>query len=179
MSITIVRREETKQSGKSATENFKNKVSETDVLKGQMESLAEMFAKNPTDNFTIAENPTTEVYQGDIIIWAKGTDMYNKYISTFKERGKAQNNNLQKGSATTGNHEVCFMHGSNSSIIDGTITLIGIGRGGREVEYDAKLVTTDKPFTVYHKEHGNVTMTAGVYLCSVQMDGKSLRRVQD
>ena len=183
MSITVVRKEETQQSGKSAVQHFEDVASKEKELKAKMSILAELFAKKPTDNFTVAVPPYDKddfINQGDIMIFPEGTEMYDMYIKTFEVTGEAKNMNLQKGVSMTGNHELCPMPGSKWSITDGKIKVKNMASSGaRDISWDAKLCTCDEPFTLYHDQHGNVTMYAPKFLACIQVDAKTYREVRD
>lgn len=182
MPVTIVRKSETKESGLTGTENFEKVASQYDVLNKEMKMLSTLFAKKPTDNFTVAVPPydTDDIInQGDIIVFPEGTAMYDKYIKSFKASGEATNMNLQKGVAMTGNHEFCPAPDAKWKITDGKITVENLLRRNNEQNWDAKLVECNKPCVLYHDEHGNVTMFAPKFLACIQVDAKTLREVQD
>lgn len=183
MPITVVRKEETQQSGKSALEHFTAIVSKEEELKSKMKVLALLFAKKPTDNFTVAVPPYDKedfINQGDIIIFPEGTEMYDMYIKTFKAEGKATNMNMQKGMAMTGNHELCPYPDSEWSITDGTIIIDNVSNSGtRKIKWDAKLCTCSEPFTLYHDQHGNITAYVPKFLACIQIDAKTYKEVRD
>ena len=179
MTDTIVRKEEKSQDITSVV-LYKNLLAQKREYQDYLTSIAELFAKSPTDNFVILENPVTSVImQGDILLFSNNTTEYKEYMKTFKELHEpVRNNNLQEGSAVTGNHEAVPIDGHKIKITNGTVTLKNIGNL-KKVNYKVKLLESEHPFVLFHKEHGNITMPSGTYLCMPQLDAKTLRRVQD
>ena len=49
----------------------------------------------------------------------------------------------------------------------------------REPEYQAILFETDKPFLIFHREHGNVALPQGKYMFCSQLDPETLDRMMD
>lgn len=160
---------------------YNAKVKEVKTFKNDVQELVNLYAKNPSDNFMITDTPKTEVFQGDIMIMAKGTDMYNNYIKSFKSSGETEERNLQEGKAVTGDHTVASFKDAKLTVEKGRIDLDKsiLPRGAWNSGYDAKLVKCDKAIMVYHKEHGNITLPAGEYLCASLLDAQRLQRVVD
>ena len=87
--------------------------------------------------------------------------------------------NLQFGEAITGDHRIVPLKGAKLTVMDCTIDLPVKNDFGRDAEYNVKIIKADGPFAVTHREHGNITCPQGTYLACVQMDPRTLSRVQD
>lgn len=160
---------------------YNAKIKDVDTFKDEVQELVNLYAKNPSDNFMISDTPKTEVFQGDIMIMAKGTEMYNRYIKSFNSNGLTEERNLQEGKAVTGDHTVASFKDAKLTVEKGRIELDEsiLPRNAWNRRYDAKLVKCDKSIMVYHAEHGNITLPAGEYLCASLLDAQRLERVVD
>ena len=97
-----------------------NKVSTEEVLKifnkhlqkdyevpnNEIEELTEIMAKNPVDKFIISEKPTDPVMQGDILIWAEGTEEYRLNFPKVTNLVPTTKMVLQEDDSITGDHEL-------------------------------------------------------------------------
>ena len=144
--------------------------------------LVEVYAKNPVDKFVITETLTHEAGQGDILIFAENTDLYKSYIKEIKTFEKTNRLVLQEGDSFTGDHRIVPLEGSKYTISTGKFCpnfLKGKRRWGSDVECTAIVFETDKPFLIFHREHGNVALPKGRYMFCSQLDPKTLSRMMD
>jgi hypothetical protein len=176
MSNTTIFRNEEKLTKEQVTEKFKSVIENNKNFSDSIEGLAELFAKNPTDNFIVYDsNLDAEAAQGDILIYGKNTGMYKTLTQKLNNVKKATNMNLQEGESVTGDHKIIPLKGSELTIEDCTVyPEILNGK-----PYAAKRIVSDKPFLIYHGEHGNQGLPAGTYLSCVALDPSTLRRVLD
>ena len=182
MEATKIFRNEEKLETSEVVSLFKKTISETgNYEKSEIEQLAEAYAKNPVDKFIISEKVDVEVAQGDILLWAEGTTMYNENIGTLTNLKKTSRTVLQEGDSMTGDHRIVTIPNTNLTIKEGTFTpkfLQGRNTWG-DRGYRGLLVTSDKPFLVVHREHGNIALPAGQYMVCSAMDSSTLNRMMD
>ena len=178
----VVFRNENEVSTQEVINRFKEELTSINLYeKSDIELLVDLMAKNPTDRFMISVTPDVEGAQGDILIWAKGTTMYNQNRPNLKHLKKTTNMVLQETDSITGDHRIIPLEGSNVEVKVGEFVpefLKGKNRWG-DRNYRGMLVTSDKPFLVYHREHGNVSLPAGEYMVCTSLDAKSLTRMMD
>lgn len=161
---------------------FKSSVEETDLYeKSDIELLVDAYAKNPVDKFIVTEKLDVEAAQGDILIWAKGTSMYKKNFKELRDLKETDRRVLQEGDSMTGDHRIVTIEGTNLSIKEGKFTpafLKGRNSWGDQT-YRGLAVTSDKPFLIVHREHGNMALPAGEYMVCSAMDSTTLSRMMD
>jgi len=175
MSTTIFRNEQ-KLDKEQVQEKFCTTLKNYNSFSQDISELAELFSKNPTDNFIIqGENLATEAFQGDIQILGKDTELYKQFIKKLKKKDEAKNMNLQEGESVTGDHRIVPLADSNLTITDCEIKP-EILEGKR---WDAKLIKSDKPFLIYHSEHGNMGLPAGEYMTCISFDPSTLHKIID
>ena len=179
--IQIFRNEE-KLGTAEVVDLFKKSMENTKAYeKSEIEQLADAYAKNPVDKFIISENLDVEAAQGDILIWAKGTTMYEENFKELKDLKKTNRMVLQEGDSMTGDHRIVTIPGTKLTIKEGTFTPSFLK--GRNVfgdrGYRGLSVTSDKPFLIVHREHGNIALPAGEYMICSAMDSTTLSRMMD
>lgn len=153
------------------------------VEKSEIEMLTDIFAKNPVDKFIISEMPTEEMYQGDIIIWSELTPQYKENIRNVKDLKETNRMILQDGDSVTGDHEVVPVSTANYTMTTGKFPLKILAWKipfRKEIFWDCKILDTDSPFILKHREHGNITfLTPGKYMFCSQMKHDTLQKVMD
>ena len=178
----VVFRNENEVSTQEVISRFKDELEATNLYeKSDIEMLVDLMSKNPTDRFMISTVPDVEGAQGDILIWAKGTTMYNQNKPNLKHLKKSTSMVLQESDSITGDHRIIPLEGSNIEVKVGDFTpefLKGKNRWG-DRSYRGILAKSDKPFLIYHREHGNVSLPAGEYMFCTALDAKSLTRMMD
>ena len=147
--------------------------------KSEIERLVDTYAKTHTDNFIVTDTNDLKymINQGDIVIQHESTDYYKEVAPTIMDLRPAKDMNLQEGVSVTGDHRIIPLEGSKTTIEDGRF-IPKDGIVGRR-PYECKIVTSDKPFLIAHREHGNIALPAGKYLVYSQIDAKTQRRVYD
>ena len=148
----------------------------------EIEQLAEVYAKNPVDKFIITEALDHDAAQGDILIIAEKTDLYQDHIKSIKDLKETDRLVLQDGDSFTGDHRIIPLEGSKYTIKTGRFTpnfLKGKRVWGGDAMYTARVFETDKPFLIFHREHGNVALPAGKYMFCSQLDPDTLDRMMD
>lgn len=161
---------------------FKTSMEETGIYEGnEIEALAEAYAKNIADKFIISQKLDVEAAQGDILIWAEGTSMYNENQPNLKDLKQTTRTVLQEGDSMTGDHRIVTIEGTKLVIKEGQFTpefLKGKNSWGDRT-YRGLLVSSDKPFLIVHREHGNIALPAGKYMVCSAMDSETLSRMMD
>ena len=182
MEATKIFRNEQKLDTVEVVDLFKKTMEETDVYeKSDIEQLADAYAKNPVDKFIVSEKLDVEAAQGDILIWAKGTTMYNENFKNLKDLHPTTRMVLQEGDSMTGDHRVVTIENTKMVIKEGVFTpafLKGKNSWG-DRSHRGLLVTSDKPFLIVHREHGNIALPAGEYMVCSAMDSTTLSRMLD
>lgn len=172
---------------------YKTVLESTPSFSKDVVEFSEIMAKHPADIFIVTSFPKGErceqIRQGDVYLFRKGDEtegsldnvQYAKYAPTVKNIKEPKNKsmNLQFGEAITGDHKVVPLKGTKCAVMDCTIDLPVKNDFGRDAEYNVKIIKADGPFAVTHREHGNITCPQGTYLACVQMDPRTLSRVQD
>ena len=184
MTTTIFRNRENVGMDEVLT-NFTAALKESELYNdSEIEMLSEIYAKNPVDKFIVSGDveATDDSCQGDIIVLAEGTNMYNEVIGRIKNLQKTDRLVLQEGDSITGDHRIIPAEGSTYTIKKGTFTpkfLEGQRRWGGDAHYTAITFETDKPFIIFHREHGNMARCAGKYVFYSQLDPATLNRMMD
>jgi len=161
--------------------SYEKEVKKVSTFKKDVQELSELMAKHETDIYVVADfkrgQDIPEMEQGDILLWKEGCRMYDKYIDTLEDLEITESRNLQLGESITGDHCVVPLKGSNLTIKNGSITIKR--EGSRDLSYPVKMIETDKPFCLVHKEHGNMTLPAGTYMSCVSLNPKTMTRMLD
>ena len=164
---------------------FKDSLEKSEVFsESEIDLLAETYAKNPVDKFIVAEelSGSDDACQGDIIVLGEKTNMYKENYPRVKGWKETDRLVLQEGDSITGDHRIIPAEGSTYTVKQGKFTpkfLEGKNMWGREAVYNAISFTTDKPFLIFHREHGNMAYTAGKYMFYSQLDPDPLDRMMD
>lgn len=179
---TVIHRKEEGLSKPEVVGKLKNELdkrSEQYQGMSEIEALAHAYEKNFTDNFIVTDKADLKymINQGDIVLHHESSDYFQAVKDTITDLRPAKNLNLQEGTALTGDHRFVAMEGANFTIEDGRFAPLN-GVLGRRM-YDCKIIKSDKPFLLSHREHGNITLQAGTYLVYSQIDSKTLTRVLD
>ena len=183
METTIFRNPE-KLAINEVIEVFKDSLAETGVFsQSDIEALAETYAKNPVYKFIITETLTgaNGAAQGDIMILGENTNLYKDHYSSIRNLQKTDRLILQEGDSMTGDHRLIPMEGSKYTVQTGKFTPSFLkGKSmWRDPEYQAILFETDKPFLIFHREHGNVALPEGKYMFCSQLDPVTLNIMMD
>lgn len=180
---TIIFRNPEKLGKDDVLNEFISSLKETESFTtSEIENLASIYAKNPTDRFIITEEFTCGTAQGDILINSEKSELYRDNFSRIKNLKKTDRLILQEGDSLTGDHRLIPLEGSNYTVQTGRFTpkfLEGKRRWGGDVEYSAIVFETDKPFLIFHREHGNVALPQGKYMFCSQLDPFTLDRMMD
>ena len=163
-------------------EIFRNKLEESYFEKSDIENLADAYAKNPIDKFIITEGLQGAGGQGDILIFSKNTQFYKDHINKIENLKKTDRLVLQEGDSYTGDHRIVPLPHTKYTIKTGKFCpnfLKGKRQWGSDPEYAAVVFTSDKPFLIVHREHGNIALPADSYMFCSQIDADTLSRVMD
>lgn len=147
--------------------------------KSEIEELAALHAKSTTDNFIVSDKDaaTRSLKQGDILIYGTKSKYYLAVKDTISNRQPSNSMNLQNGEAITGDHRVVPLKGAHLTIENAMFTPLDNVTRGRK--YQCKIIKSDKPFTITHQEHGNITMPADEYMVFTALDPRTQQRVID
>ena len=82
---TIIFRNPEKLGNEDVLNEFINSLKETkSFATSEIENLADIYAKNPTDRFIITEEFTCGTAQGDILINSEKSELYKENFSRIK-----------------------------------------------------------------------------------------------
>lgn len=142
-------------------------------------ALANLFAKTPTDNYVVYSKAdlVRPLKQGDILLYHTSSSYYKAVSKTIGSLRKSNGMNLQDGVSVTGDHRCIAVEGSKFSIEEGMFKPKDNITRGRQ--YPCKVIKSDKPFLIYHSEHGNITVPEGEYLAFTAINPETLTRVLD
>jgi len=177
-------RNENRVTAEEVLRKFKNSIQEIyeDQPDEELDMLVELYAKNPVDKFIVSKFPTVEVAQGDILIWAKGTDMYNQNIKRLKNLQKKNDFILQENDSVTGDHKVVPLPNSNISLMIGdfypALLQNDLVRSNNK-SVKGLILKSDKSFLIVHREHGNIALPKGEYMITSQLDPRTLQAMVD
>ena len=182
MAIKVQRKADSKGMSKDQiVSTFRSALQEnSDVYTAsEIEQLANIHAKTRTDNFVVSakEAATRSIKQGDILIHGFKSKYYLEAKDSIRDVAKANNMNLQQGSAITGDHKIVPLEEGTVTIKNARFVPLNNVTHGRR--YECKLIHATKPFVLTHQEHGNMTFPAGDYMAFSAIDPKTLNRVID
>ena len=157
-------------------QEFPNVFSESEI-----ELLAEAYAKNPVDKFIITEPLQVEAAQGDILIWAKGSNQFKNNIGTVKNLKKTNRMVLQEGDSMTGDHRIVTLEGSNYVLKEGIFHPAILANADllHNRQYRCLIFKTDSPFLLVHREHGNYALPADEYMFCTALNPEKMTRMLD
>lgn len=179
---TVIHRKDESLSREQVMEKLNTELTKRETQYGGIDAikaLADTYAKTYTDNFIVADRDELQytISQGDIVIHHESSDYFKEVIESVMDRRPAKDMNLQEGVSITGDHRIIPMEGASITIEDARFVPKDNVMGRRA--YECKIVTSDKPFLIAHREHGNITLLDGIYLVFSQIDAKTMRRVYD
>lgn len=179
---TVIHRKADGVTGEAVVNQFRSTLDTKSSQYGEqsdIEKLVALYAKTPTDNFIVSDSEDLRkpLKQGDINFYHESSDYYKKVIDTVKNLKSSSNMNLQEGVSVTGDHRIVPIAGAKMTIQDGQFHPADDIMNSRP--YECKIVKSDKPFLVTHREHGNIAMQAGTYLVFTQIQPETMRRVLD
>ena len=181
MPTIILEKEKNLNSYSDLLKSFERCLEKTRAFKrSEIEELTIIQAKNPVDKLIISQKPTEVVMQGDILIWSELTNKYKENIDLVSNLRPVTSMALQEGDSLTGDHELVTLENAKFTLQSGKFTpsiLKGHLWGGNK--YDCKILEIDTPFVIRHREHGNITLTAGKYMICSSLDSETLTRMRD
>jgi len=172
---------------KYSREEFKNKYVETltkseYIKQDEVELLVKLFAKHPVDVFRVRPTDFKSEHDfashGDVILYPSCSDKFKNYMKTFKSKESVNSStvHLQDDITIAKSHMVV----TPVKCITGTIDLSTDPLLNTSIRsYEAKLIKAEGTVVITHEEHGNMTLPAGEYLTSIQIDPKEMNRRQD
>ena len=180
LNTTIFRNEE-KVSTEEVLNLFTQTLETTELFeKSEIEELSDIVAKSPADKFIVSVKPDVPVMQGDLLIWSDLTDEYKKEFPRVKDLTPTTRMVLQDDDSITGDHELVPLSTANYTLKTGKfVPSILEGHTWGSNSYDCKILEIDTPFVIKHREHGNITLTAGKYMICSSLDSESLTRMRD
>ena len=182
---TVTFRNEEKITTSQVINLFRQKLEEeTDFNKSEIEDLVDVYAKNPVDKFIISDGRmlmNTFGRQGDILFWREGSAMYQREINNVRNLKKTERMILQKNDSLTGDHRLIPIKDSKYTLQEGTFTPMFLqGKTfSHRAAYDCLILEIDKPFLVFHREHGNMAYPSGKYMIVSQLDPSTLNVMMD
>ena len=180
MSTIILERQE-KTSYEELLKSFERCLEKTKAFeKSEIEELTDIQAKNPVDKLIISQLPTDVVMQGDLLIWSELTDKYQENIDQVSDLRETTKMALQEDDSITGDHELVTLKNAKFTLKTGKFVpeILKEHLWGSN-KYDCKVLEIDTPFVIKHREHGNMTLTAGKYMICSSLDSETLTRMRD
>lgn len=180
MEATIFKNEN-KVSTEEVLELFTQSLKNTNLFaKSEIEELTDIAAKNPVDKFIISEKPDAVVMQGDLLIWSDLTKEFKQEFPRVKDLQPTTRMVLQDNDSITGDHELVTLKNAKFTLMTGKFipTILEKVTWGRNA-YDCKILEIDTPFVIKHREHGNITLTAGKYMICSSLDSETLSKMRD
>ena len=182
MNNTTVFRNENKISTEEVLKIFNKTLKEDYIIeKSEIEQLTDIAAKNPVDKFFIAEKPDCPVMQGDLLIWAEGTEEFERNYPLVTDLQETTKMALQEDDSITGDHELVPLKNSKFTLKKGKFVppILKEHLWGSNA-YDCKVLEIDSPFVIKHREHGNFTfLMGGKYMICSSLDSETLTRMRD
>ena len=178
MTTTVFKNEE-KVSTKEVLDTFRKRLEndyEKSFDKSEIEQLVDIASKNPTDKFVVTDYPDTLVMQGDLLIWSNLTSEYREALKTLSDLKPTKNMILQETDSITGDHRLILLPETDYTLETGKFQ---ITIGAFKKAHTCRILKTNKPFLIFHREHGNLTLPAGEYLVCSSLDAKTLDRMID
>lgn len=144
----------------------------------EVDELAEAYSKNIADKFIVSDTGLDDTFgrQGDILFWKEGSEMYEQEFPRVKHLKETDRKVLQPGDSMTGDHRLIPLPNSHYKIQEGEFipSFLEGHRTSLSRPYSCIIFETDKSFLVFHREHGNIALTAGKYMICSQMDPATL-----
>ncbi len=149
----------------------------------EIEELVNAYSKSPTDTFIISPKDLEDTFgrQGDILFWAEGSEMYDSELPRITDLHSTDNLVLQEGGSVTGDHRLILLDGTNYKLQEGTFqpSFLRDKLMYNFISFRCLLFETDKPFLVYHSEHGNMAYPKGKYMICAQIEPATLGIMRD
>ena len=115
--------------------------------------------------------------QGDLLIWSNLTEEFKNAQETLRNLESTKSNMvLQDTDSMTGDHRLITLPETKFSLMKGKFQ-IKVGKFSSF--YDCKILKINKPFLIFHREHGNLTLPAGEYLICSSLDAERLDKMID
>ena len=177
---TTVFKNESKVGTKEVIETFRKHL-ENDYVesfnKSEIEQLVDIASKNPTDKFVVTDYPNTLVMQVDLLIWSNLTEEFKEAQESLEILESDKHNMiLQDTDSMTGDHRLILLPETEYSLEKGRFKA-KVGKLKRF--HDCKILKTNKPFLIFHREHGNLTLPTGEYLVCSSLDAETLDKMID
>ena len=178
---TVIFQNTDKVSTKDVLSTFTKNLEDMEVFKkSEIEELTDILAKNPVDKFIISTTPKEVCMQGDLLIWSELTKEYKENFPKVTELKITDKMALQDGDSLTGDHRLVPLKGAHFTLQEGKfvpdILKKTVWAGN---SYDCKILEIDTPFVITHREHGNMTFTAGKYMICSSLDSETLDKMRD
>ena len=179
---TFIHRKQEGVTGEAVLDLFKDELTKKEEQyqsQTEIEKLVNTYAISPTDNFVVTdvEDLKTLVCQGDINLCSVNSNYYKEVKGSIDILRDAKDMNLQEGVSVTGDHRIVALENSEMSIRDARFQPKDNILKRRP--YECKIVKSNKPFLITHREHGNIAMPAGEYLVFSSLNAETLQRVWD
>ena len=149
----------------------------------EIEELVNAYSKSPTDTFIVSPKDLENTFgrQGDILFWVEGSEMYNSEIKTVTNLHPTDNLVLQEGGSITGDHRLILLDDTNYKLQEGEFypSFLQDNLMYKLIFFRCLLFETDKPFLVYHSEHGNMAYPKGKYMICAQIEPATLDIMRD
>lgn len=177
---TTIFRNENKMSTQDVLNYFTQTLESTESFeKSEIEELSDIMAKNPADKFIISQKPEVPVMQGDLLIWSDITKEYKKEFPKVANLSETTRMVLQEDDSITGDHMLVPLRRAKYKLYNGRFVPSVLEEQGFDNAYNCKILEIDTPFVVTHREHGNITLTAGKYMICSSLDSETLERMRD
>ena len=181
MQSTVIFRNEDKVSMDEVVKLFTQTLENSNTFKkSEIEELSEIASKSCIDKFIVYTKPDVVSMQGDLLIWSDSTEGFKREFPRVKELNSTTKMALQDDDSITGDHELVTLKNAKFTLQTGKfVPSILEGHTWGSNSYDCKILDIDTPFVIKHREHGNITLTAGKYMICSSLDSESLTRMRD
>ena len=178
---TVIFQNENKVSTQDVLNIFKESLKSMETFeRSEIEELSDILAKNPVDKFIIYNTPKEVCMQGDLLIWSELTKEYKENFPKIKDLEMSSRMILQDNDSLTGDHKLVPLKDAKFTLKTGKFIPTILRNVLRDSNaYDCKLLEIDTPFVITHREHGNMTFTAGKYMICSSLDSETLDKMRD
>ena len=181
MPSTVIFRNEEKMNIEEVVQLFERTLENSETFeKSEIEELSEIVSKSCIDKFIVYTKPDVVSMQGDLLIWSDATEDFKREFPRVKDLASTSRMALQDGDSLTGDHCLVPLKNAKFTLQTGKfVPTILEGHTWGSNAWDCKILDTDSPFVIRHREHGNITLPAGKYMICSSMDSESLSRMRD
>jgi hypothetical protein len=181
MQSTVIFRNEEKVSNEEVVKLFTQTLEDSETFeKSEIEELSDIVSKSCIDKFIVYTKPEVVSMQGDLLIWSDSTEEYKREFPRVTDLEVTSRMALQDDDSITGDHCLVPLKNAKFTLKTGKfIPSILEGHTWGSNAWDCKILDTNSPFVIRHREHGNITLPSGKYMICSSMNSESLTKMRD